>query len=330
MTKWIVLLACLASCTVGVDDEAAASETTEPESSPLAAAPVLSWPTLRSGDQSWNVAAAQYLLRDRGGTVTVDGAFGAGTVQALCRFQTAVGLSADGVLGRSTWERLVVQVGKGDQRDAVSAIQSVLKNTYGASIDVTGRFGATTETRVKEFQTDHCLGTTGVVGLYTWNALIANASYCAGSGSAAGRLLAAHNAGLVTFWDQTFGRHDGADPLSNLRDAAAGRAARTSCYGNAPCTSVQLSSTMLTAIDRMRTQYGFSFFVTAIAGANHATNSYHYAGRAIDIDEVNGIQINGDSALARSWMNACRDLGAIEVLGPNNASDHQDHLHCAW
>jgi zinc D-Ala-D-Ala carboxypeptidase len=49
------------------------------------------------------------------------------------------------------------------------------------------------------------------------------------------------------------------------------------------------------------------------------------------MDEVNGVRIQGDSATARAFMAACRELGAIEVLGPSNdPAGHSDHIHCAW
>jgi hypothetical protein len=149
-------------------------------------------------------------------------------------------------------------------------------------------------------------------------------------GSAASDLLAYHAAGSIVLWDQTFGRRDGADPLSNVRDAAAGRAARTSCYGGAPCTTVRLSPALLSGLAALRGRYGYRYFVTAIAGASHSSGSYHYAGRAADFDEINGVKINGNTAAARGFMAACSALGATEVLGPSNRADHQDHIHCAW
>ncbi len=290
----------------------------------------LEWPALRLGTSNRNVVAAQYLLREAGGNLAVDGAFTAGTVTAVRAFQTRAGLAADGTIANQTWPRLVVQIEAGDAGAAVSAAQDLLKLRYGQSLDVTGVFGTTTEARVKAFQTQKCLAPTGIVGLYTWHALVAERSYCTGSGGDAGTILAAHQGGTLTLWNQTFGRFDGADPLSNITDAAAGRRARTSCYGNAPCTSVNLSSRMLAGIAKLRTQYGYRFFVTAIAGAAHSRGSLHYAGRAIDFDEINGMKIVGDSTLARQFMAACAALGAIEVLGPSNDASHQGHIHCGW
>lgn len=93
---------------------------------------------------------------------------------------------------------------------------------------------------------------------------------------------------------------------------------------------MRLSNGLLGGMAGLREQFGYRYFVTAIAGASHSAGSYHYAGRAFDIDEINGVVINGDSTAARNFMAACRTLGAIEVLGPSNDAGHRDHIHCAW
>lgn len=148
---------------------------------------------------------------------------------------------------------------------------------------------------------------------------------------AARTILNEHNASRLTLWNQSFGRFDGADPLSNIRDAANDVRAKTSCYGSAPCNTVALKLSLLRAMRSLREVYGYRYFVTSIAGAQHSPNSYHYSGRAFDIDEINGQRIYGDSAVAREFMSACWALGAIEVYGPSNdPSGHYDHLHCAF
>ena len=147
----------------------------------------------------------------------------------------------------------------------------------------------------------------------------------------AASVLKAHEASRLTLWNQSFGRFDGADPLSNIQDAAAGRAAKTSCHGTAPCDEVTLKAPLLRAMHQLREVYDMSYFVTSISGASHSANSLHYDGRAVDIDEVNGVLIRGDSPQARALMEACRRTGAIEVFGPSNDPyGHADHVHCAW
>jgi GH25 family lysozyme M1 (1,4-beta-N-acetylmuramidase) len=140
-----------------------------------------------------------------------------------------------------------------------------------------------------------------------------------------------HHAERLTLWEQTFGRFDGADPLSNIDDTAEGGAALTSCYGTAPCDSVLLSINLLEAMRDLREVYGYQYFVTSIAGASHSANSLHYAGRAVDVDEINGVRVNGHTAATQAFMNACWSLGAVEVFGPSNdPADHGDHIHCGF
>jgi hypothetical protein len=149
--------------------------------------------------------------------------------------------------------------------------------------------------------------------------------------SVARGLLDLHEDGVTVLWDQTFGRFDGASPLDNLSDAAAGRPAATSCYGGAPCDEVFLQPALLDGMSALATRYGYSYFVTSVAGASHSAGSLHYEGRAFDLDEIDGVRIGGDTAATRRFMDACRALGATEVFGPSNdPAGHWDHLHCAW
>ena len=72
------------------------------------------WPgtTLRRGATGMEVRLVQFWLRLAAGnysalrTVTVDGSYGAATVSAVEAFQSLFGLTADGVVGRSTWNKL--------------------------------------------------------------------------------------------------------------------------------------------------------------------------------------------------------------------------------
>ncbi len=334
MTR-ILLVLLFTGCVIGEGGERdAPSQEGKLDDTGTASGTALTWPRLAAGDSSQDVTTLQYLL-DWGGFATArNGVFDAATATAVQNFQRSRSLAPDPVVQQATWEELIegATIDAGDQGAAVEALQYLLKNRFGAGLSITGTLGATTLTALRELQRSRCLEATGVVGRYTWNALLTGRSFCRSTAAAAAAsVLAAHRAQTLTLWNQTFGRADGADPLSNITAAAAGGRAKTSCYGGAPCTSVMLSERLLASMATLREQRGFRYFVTAIAGATHSAGSLHYQGRAFDIDEVNGVRIQGDSAAARSFMAACRELGAIEVFGPSNdPAGHSDHIHCGW
>lgn len=62
---------------------------------------------VRTGDKLPAVAVAQMLLNRTGGSLTVDGDFGARTQRTVREFQSQRGLSSDGAIGQQTWPRLV-------------------------------------------------------------------------------------------------------------------------------------------------------------------------------------------------------------------------------
>jgi N-acetyl-anhydromuramyl-L-alanine amidase AmpD len=64
-------------------------------------------PTVRSGDNNPAVKGLQSQLNTEGYSLTVDGDFGTNTLNAVKSFQTAKGLSADGIVGLNTWNALV-------------------------------------------------------------------------------------------------------------------------------------------------------------------------------------------------------------------------------
>lgn len=129
------------------------------------------WPTVRRGDTGERVRTVQYLLRERSYSVTVDGIFGSGTETAVRNFQSANGLTSDGVVGAQTWERLIITRRRGDQGEAVRAIQSQLASK-GYSVTIDGVFGSGTETAVRSFQSSRNLSSDGIVGPNTWQALV--------------------------------------------------------------------------------------------------------------------------------------------------------------
>ncbi|MER7000615.1 peptidoglycan-binding protein [Streptomyces sp. NPDC000410] len=131
-----------------------------------------SWPTLRTGSHGAPVTTAQHLLRAAGASIEADGQYGAATAGAVKEFQRGRGLTADGVIGSATWQRLAATLRPGAQGDAVTALQQQLRR-QGASIGADGQYGPATARAVKEFQRGRGLTADGVTGPATWRQLLA-------------------------------------------------------------------------------------------------------------------------------------------------------------
>ncbi len=69
--------------------------------------------TVREGSTGEAVKGVQTLLVKNGRSVAVDGIFGSGTKSAVVNFQSAHGLTADGIVGPATWEHLVGSASSG-------------------------------------------------------------------------------------------------------------------------------------------------------------------------------------------------------------------------
>ncbi|MGI5509130.1 peptidoglycan-binding domain-containing protein [Streptomyces sp. CA-106131] len=134
--------------------------------------PTTNWPTVQQGATGERVKTVQYLLDAHGASLTVDGSFGPATDSAVRSFQSAHGLTADGIVGSNTWQALITTVQKGATGPAVQAVQSQL-NAHGASLTVDGSFGPATDSAVRSFQSAHGLTVDGIVGSNTWQALVA-------------------------------------------------------------------------------------------------------------------------------------------------------------
>lgn len=145
----------------------AADGTYTPPPPPTAGA----WPVVQQGYSGRQVTTLQYLLDAHGAALTVDGAFGPATHDAVTAFQTRSGLTADGIVGPDTWRALIVTTERGDRGAAVKAVQAEL-NAHGAALTVDGVFGTATRAAVTAFQTRNGLTADGVVGPDTWLALV--------------------------------------------------------------------------------------------------------------------------------------------------------------
>jgi hypothetical protein len=142
-----------------------------PKPQELVTAPAAA-PTVKRGDSGDTVSAIQYLLRQSGQDVVVDGDFGEQTEGAVKSFQNGKFPKEDGVVGPQTWAALWVTVKQGDQGDAVSAAQQLLA-ANGLDVAIDGDFGPQTDGAVRDFQAQKGLTADGVVGASTWAALLA-------------------------------------------------------------------------------------------------------------------------------------------------------------
>ena len=163
---------------------------------------------LRQGDDGQNVRLVQFWLKIARtvytalNNPTVDGQFGAATKRAVEAFQRYFGLTADGVVGRTTWNKLrevytdiandLLAEGlrpgefpgvlrRGASGRAVHELQYYLylMHTYNPSlpsVNIDGNFGTATEAAVRAFQRSAGLTSDGVVGRATWENLYAQAN----------------------------------------------------------------------------------------------------------------------------------------------------------
>jgi len=100
----------------------------------------------------------------------VDGVFGPKTDAAVRDFQAKNGLEVDGKVGNQTWPKLIIEVSAGSKGDSVRAVQSQLRSRCGW-LAVDGFYGPQTEGVVRHFQGFCGLGSDGIAGPNTWNAL---------------------------------------------------------------------------------------------------------------------------------------------------------------
>ena len=167
----------VATVPVALASEAAAGAATGSQATVShVAAPVAGWPIVRPGSRGQRVVAVQYLLLERGYRLVPNGVYGPRTTAAVRHFQRVRGLLADGIVGKVTWPRLVVILHRGMRGWAVRGLQTNLRIAYGYKIAIDGRFGIATLNAVLKFQARFGLRRDGIVGLATWQALVAHES----------------------------------------------------------------------------------------------------------------------------------------------------------
>lgn len=163
---------------------------------------------LRQGDRSVETQLMQYYLSSirlfypEIPEVSIDGRFGAGTYNAILAFQKRFGLTADGLVGQATWDRIYqvytsisnqlpptnaplpypgIPLQLGTSGDAVEAVQNainILAKQYTdiPSVNVDGIFGAATRNAIRNFQSLFDLTADGIVGVKTWELLFSIAA----------------------------------------------------------------------------------------------------------------------------------------------------------
>lgn len=154
---------------------------------------------LRPGSRGEDVRHMQQRLNELARIYTAinaqnaDGIYGNNMTNAVRRFQAQFGLSADGILGQDTWNKIVsvyeaVTAGRptavvtpypgsplrvGATGDAVRFVQSYLNGIHGTPhLNVDGIYGQGTARSVAAFQAVSGLTPDGVVGAATWPAMI--------------------------------------------------------------------------------------------------------------------------------------------------------------
>jgi peptidoglycan hydrolase-like protein with peptidoglycan-binding domain len=144
---------------------------------PGASAVTAAFPVQSLGNRGADVRAVQGLLRAHGILAVVDGVFGETTAEEVIAFQTANGLTADGIVGTTTWEKLIVGLTLGSTGDAVKVVQRQLNAKRHAGLAVDGIYGTSTRAAVIAFQKHMGMTQHGNVGPVTWRKILWHYDY---------------------------------------------------------------------------------------------------------------------------------------------------------
>ena len=149
--------------------------------------PVLSW-----NSEGPAVSKLQSWLNELGYNCgAVDGVFGWGTHAAVVAFQEDHNLTADGVVGASTWSALLQAMEEGSKEVDITDIETLtegasgdlvttaqdLLTALGYTVGETGVYDAAMTAAVQSFQQDQGLTVNGTVDRPTWHALYTENGY---------------------------------------------------------------------------------------------------------------------------------------------------------
>lgn len=164
--------------------------------------PVYPGIALRNGAFGVDVALIQTELTAFGFTATVDGIYGSGTSKAVVAYQATRGLSADGVVGKGTWDRLINEYAQKFTTTPVpypgivmrtgalgscvkwfQTSQNGLRKPYTAQPQLAGDgvYGSGSTRAARLFQRQFGLSIDGQIGRNTWQ-MFSQVLMCAANG----------------------------------------------------------------------------------------------------------------------------------------------------
>ena len=127
------------------------------------------------GSEGPLVEVIQRLLTHRQIPVEPTAFFDEATEDAVTQFEESVGIPPDGLVGRVTWQQLVVPLRRGQTGEAVRAFQLLLVEN-GFDTDVDGNYSLAVQQQVIDLQRDNDLGVDGIGDVDTWRVLLAGAA----------------------------------------------------------------------------------------------------------------------------------------------------------
>jgi peptidoglycan hydrolase-like protein with peptidoglycan-binding domain len=133
-------------------------------------------PTLKKGSRDPAVRDLQQAIQPlvSAPSGASDGVFGDDTESDVISFQGDQGIDVDGVVGPVTWRAIDLAdvseptLRKGSTGNPVRRLQLTISLAGYDTKGVDGKFGANTETAVKQLQKDGALTADGIVGPDTW------------------------------------------------------------------------------------------------------------------------------------------------------------------
>ena len=133
------------------------------------------FPSVPVGSEGPLVEVIQRLLTHRQIPVEPTAFFNEATEDAVTQFEESVGIPPDGLVGRVTWQQLVVPLRRGQTGEAVRAFQLLLVEN-GFDTDVDGNYSLAVQQQVIDLQRDNDLGVDGIGDVDTWRVLLAGAA----------------------------------------------------------------------------------------------------------------------------------------------------------